>query len=53
MIAIDLGKQKALHADAKAVQQINFTWNLERDGYENTAMLFIVEVPKETVLDYS
>ena len=30
MIAIDLSKQQALNADPKAIQQINFTGNLER-----------------------
>ena len=30
MIAIDLSKQKALDADPKAIQQINFTGNLEQ-----------------------
>ena len=29
MIAIDLSKQQALDADTKALQQINFTGNLE------------------------
>ena len=29
MIAIDLSKQQALDADPKAIQQINFTGNLE------------------------
>ena len=29
MIAIDLSKQKALHADPKAVQKVNFTGNLD------------------------
>ena len=28
IIAIDLSKQKALHADPKAIQQINFTGDL-------------------------
>ena len=28
MIAIDLTKQQALHADPKAIQKINFTENL-------------------------
>ena len=32
MIAIDLSKQQALHADPKAIQQINFTANLDREG---------------------
>ena len=30
MIALDLGKQQALDADPKAMQQINFTENLDR-----------------------
>ena len=29
MIAIDLSKQQALYADPKAIQQINFTANLD------------------------
>ena len=29
MIAIDLSKQQALDADSKAIQQINFTGNLD------------------------
>ena len=32
MIAIDLSKQKALDTDPKAIQQINFTGNLDRAG---------------------
>ena len=33
MIAVDLSKQ-ALDADTKAIQQINFTANLDRAGYK-------------------
>ena len=51
MIAIDLSKQQALDADPRAIQQINFTANLDRDG--NTTMFFIIEEAKETVLDFS
>ena len=51
MIAIDLRKQKVLDADAKAVQQINFTANLDRG--ENTIMLFIIEEAREPILDFS
>ena len=51
MIAIDLIKQQALDADTKAIQQINFTANLHRDG--TTAMFFIIEEAKETILDFS
>ena len=41
MIAIDLSKQQALDADPRAIQQINFTANLDRA--ENTTMFFIIE----------
>ena len=51
MIAIDLSKQQALDADPRAIQQINFTANLDRDG--NTTMFFITEEVKETVLEFS
>ena len=47
MIAINLSKQQALDTDPKAIQQINFTANLDRAG--NTAMLFIIEEAKETI----
>ena len=51
MIAIDLSKQQALHADPRAIQQINFTANLDRAG--NTRVHFILEEAKETILDFS
>ena len=51
MIAIDLSKQQALDADSIATRQINFTANLDR--VRNTAMFFIIEEAKETVLDFS
>ena len=51
MIATDLSKQQALDADPRAIQQINFTVNLDRDG--NITMLFVIEQAKETVLDFS
>ena len=50
MIAIDLSKQQALDANPRAIQQINFTANLERD--EDTTMFFITEEAKETVLGF-
>ena len=50
MLAIDISKQKALEADPKAIQQINFTGNLERDN--GATMFFIIEEAKETVLDF-
>ena len=40
MITVDLRKQQALDADPRAIQQINFTGNLDRDG-------------KETIIDFS
>ena len=51
MIAIDLTKQQALDADPRAIQQINFIANLDRDG--STTMFFIIEEAKETVWDFS
>ena len=51
MIVVDLSKQQELDADPKAIQQINFTANLDRAG--NTRIYFIVEEAKETVLDFS
>ena len=51
MIAIDLSKQQALDADPRAIQQINFTANLDRVG--NTTMVFIIEEAKETVFEFS
>ena len=41
MIAVDLSKQQALDADPRAIQQINFTANLDRPGY--TRVYFILE----------
>ena len=38
MIAVDLSKQQALDADPRAIQQINFTANLDRAG--NTRVYF-------------
>ena len=51
MIAIDLSKQQVLDADPRAIQQINFTANLDRAG--NTRIYFILEEAKKTVLDFS
>ena len=51
MIAVDLSKQKALDVDPKAIQEINFTGNLDRAG--NTRVYFILEEVKETLLDFS
>ena len=51
MIEIDLSKQQALDADLKAIQQINFTANLDRAG--NIRIYFILEEAKETVFEFS
>ena len=55
IIAIDLNKQQTLDADPKAIQQINFTRNLNRgeNVNDNTIMFFIIEEVKETILDFS
>ena len=50
LIAIDLSKQQALDADPRAVQQINFIANLDRDG--NITMVLITEKAKETVFGF-
>ena len=50
MIAVDLSKQKVLDADPKAIQQINFTANLDRAG--NTKTYFILEEAKETIFEF-
>ena len=51
IIAVDLSKQQTLDADPRAIQQINFTANLDRAG--NTKLYFILEEAKETILDFS
>ena len=51
MVAEGLSKQQALDADTKAIQQINFTSNLERDG--NTSLYFILEEAIETFFEFS
>ena len=50
LIAIDLSKKQALDVDPKALQQINFTGNLNR--VEDAKMLFIIKEAKEIVLDF-
>ena len=46
-----LTKQQKLDANPKAIQQTNFTGNLDRDG--NTQFFFIIEEVKETFLLFS
>ena len=51
MIVVDLSNQQALDSDPKAIQQINFTADLDRVG--NTRLVFILEEAKETVFKFS
>ena len=51
MVAIDSSKEQALDDDPKAIQQIDFTGNLDRAG--NTRIFFILEEVKETILNFS
>ena len=51
MIATDLSKQQALDNDPKAIQQINFTANLDRA--KNTRLYFILKEAKETDFEFS
>ena len=46
MIATDLNKQQVLDADPRAIQQINFKANLDREG--NKTIFFVIEEAKET-----
>ena len=50
LFAINLSKQQALDATPKAIQQINFTVTL--DWAEGAAIFFIIEEPKETILNF-
>ena len=50
-IAIDVSKQQELDADQRAIQQINFTANVDRDG--NTTIFLIIKEAKETVFEFS
>ena len=54
MIAIDLSKLLELDADPEAIQQINFTGNLNRSGNvnDNTIICFIIEESKQTILTF-
>ena len=49
MTAIDLSIQQALDHDPKAIQQTNFTRDLEN----NFSIFFIIEEAKESILDFS
>ena len=51
MIVIDLSRKNELDTDPRAIQQINFTADLDRGG--NTATFFIIEEAKETIFESS
>lgn len=46
------GKQLALDADPKQIQQINFAGNLAQEVNEDTTMYFIIEQAKKNVIDF-
>ena len=50
MIAIDLSKEQTLDADPKAIEQINFTANLDKEG--NTRLYFILDEAEETISEF-
>ena len=49
LIAVDLGKQKALDADSRAIQQIFFTGKASED----VVVYYILEQSKKTILQFS
>ena len=51
MIAVDLSKLQGLDADPSAIQQINFTANLDRA--DNTRIYFILDEAKESISNFS
>ena len=54
LIAADLSKQKALHADSRAVQQIIFTGKIKSTVENTRAIIFFILVQsKETMLVFA
>ena len=51
MIAVDLSEQQPLYADPRAIQQINFTVNLDIAG--NTRIYFILQEAEEAILNFA
>ena len=47
----DLSKQQALDAGPKALQETNFTGNLDRE--EDATTFLIIKEAKKTILDFS
>ena len=52
LIAVDLSKQKALHVDPRAIQQIVFQGFLGGDDNTKLRPYAILEQSKETILDF-
>ena len=53
IIAADLSKQKALDADARAIQQIIFTGKMKaRESDTRAIIYYILETSKETMLQF-
>ena len=53
LIPTDLSKQKALDADPRAIQQIIFTGKIKTTVGNTTVIIYILEQPKETTLQFS
>ena len=54
LIAVDLSKQKALHADSRAIQQIIFTGKIKATVANTRVIIYyILEQSKETKLEFS
>ena len=51
LTGIDLSKQQLLNGDQKALQEINFTGNVDRNN--GATIFFMIEEAKETILDFS
>ena len=51
MIVVDLSKQQALDADPKAIQQINFTGNINDN--DNILVFLIIQEVKDSIWDFS
>ena len=48
LVAVDLSKQKALDADPRAIQQIEFKYMLKT----NSTIYWVLEKSKETILEF-
>ena len=51
LTGIDFSKQQLLNGDQKALQEINFTGNVDRNN--GATIFFMIEEAKETILDFS